>query len=124
MNETPAAGRTAKRSARVPAALGGGIEEDIARVIERAQAEGLTLTGEGGLLPDMIKRAVEAAMNAEMSDHLGYERYAAEGRGSGNSRNGVTSSTVQTNAGWWGWTSPRTATASSTRWWCPRGLAG
>ena len=107
MNETPAAGRAAKRSVRVPAALGGGIDEDIARVIERAQAEGLTLTGEGGLLPDMIKRAVEAAMNAEMTDHLGYERYAAEGRGSGNSRNGVTSSTVQTNAGPVGLDKPR-----------------
>lgn len=47
MNETPAAGRAAKGSVRVPAVLGGGIDADIARVIERAQAEGLTLTGGG-----------------------------------------------------------------------------
>ncbi len=31
--------------------------------------------------------------------HLGYERYAAEGRGSGNSRNGSTAKTVHTAAG-------------------------
>jgi len=88
-----------KRSARAPAALGGGIDAEIAQIIERAQAEGLQLTGDGGLLPGMIKQAVEAAMNAEITDHLGYERYAVEGRGSGNSRNGTTTSTVQTNAG-------------------------
>lgn len=75
------------------------LDADIARIIDRAQAEGLHLTGEGGLLPGMIKKAVEAAMSAEMTDHLGYDRYAPEGRGSGNSRNGATTSTVQTNAG-------------------------
>lgn len=107
MNEKPAAERAAKRSARVPTALGSGIDEDIARIIEKAQGQGLALTGDGGLLPGMIKRAVEAAMNAEMTDHLGYERYAAEGRGSGNSRNGATSSTVQTNAGPVGLDKPR-----------------
>ena len=37
--------------------------------------------GAGGLLPGMIKQAVEAAMGAEMTDHLGYDRYAVEGRG-------------------------------------------
>jgi len=75
------------------------VEAQVARIIEQAQAEGLQLTGAGGLLPDMIKRAVEAALHAEMTDHLGYERHAAEGRGSGNSRNGLTGKTVQTTAG-------------------------
>ena len=77
----------------------GSVEAQVARIIEQAQAEGLQLTGAGGLLPDMIKRAVEAALHAEMTDHLGYERHAAEGRGSGNSRNGLTGKTVQTTAG-------------------------
>jgi putative transposase len=83
----------------VPAALGTGFDAEIDRIIEQAQAEGLQLTGQGGLLGGMIKKAVESAMNAEMTAHLGYERYAAEGRGSGNSRNGTTTSTVHTNAG-------------------------
>ena len=76
-----------------------GMREEVARLVERAQYEGIQLTGEGGLLPDMIKTAVEAALQGEMTAHLGYERYAAEGRGSGNSRNGSTAKSVQTAAG-------------------------
>jgi putative transposase len=80
---------------RVPEQL----SEQVARLVEQAQFDGIQLTGEGGLLPDMIKQAVEAALQGEMTAHLGYERYAAEGRGSGNSRNGSTAKTVQTAAG-------------------------
>ena len=76
-----------------------GLDSEIARIIEQAQAQGLQLTGEGGLLPGMIKQAVEAAMGAEMTDHLGYDSYAIEGRGSSNSRNGHKGTRVQTNAG-------------------------
>lgn len=75
-----------------------GLDSEIAKIIEQAQVQGLQLTGEGGLLPGMIKQAVEAAIGAEMTDHLGYDRYAVEGRGSGNSRNGHKATTVQTNA--------------------------
>jgi len=77
----------------------GSVEAQVAQIIEQAQAEGLHLTGAGGLLPDMIKQAVEAALRAEMTDHLGYDKHAVEGRGSGNSRNGLTGKTVQTTAG-------------------------
>jgi putative transposase len=80
---------------RVPAEL----SAEVTRLVEQAQFDGVQLTGEGGLLPDMIKQAVEAALQGEMTAHLGYERYAAEGRGSGNSRNGATPKTVQTAAG-------------------------
>ncbi|STY98488.1 Transposase and inactivated derivatives [Mobiluncus mulieris] len=38
-------------------------------------------------------------MRAELTSHLGYEKHAAEGRGSGNSRNGTTPKTVQTEVG-------------------------
>ena len=101
MTEDTRVEAAAKRSGqlRVPPALGVGLDAEVARVIDRAQAEGLKLTGEGGLLPGMIQQAVQAALAAEMTDHLGYERHAAEGRGSGNSRNGHTGKTVQTTAG-------------------------
>ena len=33
------------------------VDEQIARIIEQAQEQGLQLTGEGGLLPDMIRQA-------------------------------------------------------------------
>jgi putative transposase len=75
------------------------MRDEVARLVERAQYEGIQLTGEGGLLPDMIKTAVESALQGEMTAHLGYDKYAVEGRGSGNSRNGSTGKTVQTAAG-------------------------
>ncbi len=54
------------------------MSQEVARLVEQAQHESVQLTSEGGLLPDMIKQAVEAALQGEMTAHLGYERYAAE----------------------------------------------
>src|SRR5215467_11797712 len=46
------------------------------------------LIGENGLLKQLTKALVERALKAELTHHLGYEKNQAEGRGSGNSRNG------------------------------------
>jgi putative transposase len=46
------------------------------------------LIGENGLLKQLTKALVERALNAELTHHLGYEKNDADGRGSGNSRNG------------------------------------
>ncbi len=46
------------------------------------------LLQDGGVLKDLKKRLVETALEAEMTEHLGYEKHAVDGRGSGNSRNG------------------------------------
>src|SRR5436305_11183551 len=46
------------------------------------------LIGENGLLKQLTKALVERALNAELTHHLGYENNNAEGRGSGNLRNG------------------------------------
>lgn len=45
----------------------------------------------GELSDQLTKMTVEAALGAEMEDHLGYEKHAPEGRNSGNSRNGKSS---------------------------------
>lgn len=45
----------------------------------------------GELSEQLTKMTVEAALGAEMEDHLGYEKHAPEGRNSGNSRNGKSS---------------------------------
>lgn len=37
---------------------------------------------------ELLKNVVEAALNVELTNHLGYEKHASEGRNSGNSRNG------------------------------------
>lgn len=46
------------------------------------------------VLKDLKKRLVEAALEAEMTDHLGYEWNEAEGNNSGNSRNGTSSKRI------------------------------
>jgi putative transposase len=46
------------------------------------------LIGENGLLKQLTKKLLERAMQAEMTDHLGYEKHAPTGNNTGNSRNG------------------------------------
>ena len=57
------------------------------------------IVGPDGLLKRLTKTLIERAMNAEMSHHLGYEKHAPEGRGSGNNRNGSSSKKVQGDFG-------------------------
>ncbi len=53
------------------------------------------ILGENGLLKQLTKAVLERALEAEMSVHLGYDKHAPAGRGSGNSRNGSTAKTLQ-----------------------------
>lgn len=46
------------------------------------------LLGDDGLFKELKRRLLEKALGAELTDHLGYEKNAASGRGTGNSRNG------------------------------------
>ena len=59
----------------------------------------VAMTGEGGLLPGLIKLALERGLAAELTDHLGYEKGDPAGRELPNARNGSTPKTVQTEAG-------------------------
>jgi len=54
----------------------------------RARQEGVELSGDDSLLTALVRRVLQTGLDVEMTDHLGYERHAIEGRGSGNSRNG------------------------------------
>ena len=75
-------------------------ELELARELaERAQAEGLALTGPGGLLGRLAKVVLEGALEGEMDAHLGYARHDPAGRDGGNSRNGHRAKTVLTEAG-------------------------
>jgi putative transposase len=69
------------------------------RLMERVDGDGLQLTGEGGFLPEMIKAVLERGLQAELTDHLGYEKGDPAGRGSPNSRNGSTPKTLATEVG-------------------------
>jgi transposase-like protein len=71
----------------------------IGLLVGRARADGIRLTGEGGLLQQLTRRVLESALEGEITDHLGYEKHDPAGAGSGNSRNGVRSKTVITDVG-------------------------
>lgn len=68
-------------------------------LVERARSEGVSLTGEDGLLTGMVREVLQAGLDVEMAEHLGYEPYEAVGRNSGNSRNGSYQKTVTTDVG-------------------------
>jgi putative transposase len=74
-------------------------EELAVELMERAQADGVRLVGPGGLLADLTKRVLEAGLNAEMTEHVGYEPHDPAGHHSGNSRNGCRAKTVITDIG-------------------------
>lgn len=57
------------------------------------------LVGPDGLIKQLVARLIETAAGAELTEHLGYEKGDAMGRGSGNSRNGTTPKTLLTNLG-------------------------
>jgi putative transposase len=69
------------------------------RLMEQVESGGLALTGEGGFLPEMIKAVLERGLQAELTDHLGYEKGDPAGRGSANSRNGSRPKRLATEVG-------------------------
>ena len=74
-------------------------EQLIEQLADRARAEGLQLTGEGGLLARLTKTVIESALEGELDDHLGYARHDPAGRNGGDSRNGRCGKTVLTDVG-------------------------
>ncbi|WP_235215583.1 IS256 family transposase [Phaeacidiphilus oryzae] len=69
------------------------------RLVERARSQGVSLTGQDGLLKGLVKLILEGALEAEMTDHLGYARGEAGPAEKSNSRNGSYRKTVRTDIG-------------------------
>ena len=57
------------------------------------------ILGKNGLLKQLTKRLVERTLEAELTDHLGYEPHESKGHGTGNNRNGKGEKTVQSETG-------------------------
>jgi putative transposase len=74
-------------------------EQLIRQLADRARAEGVQLTGEGGLLSRLTKTVLESALEGELDDHLGYARHDPAGRNGEDSRNGKRGKTVLTDIG-------------------------
>jgi transposase-like protein len=77
-----------------------GLDVKIAsELLEQARVEGVSLVGQGGLLAQVTRAVLQAALEAEMADHLGYERGEVPPAGSVNERNGSSAKTVRTEIG-------------------------
>ena len=59
----------------------------------------MELVGPDGLLDRRAKHVLQTALDAGMTEHLGYHTHDPAGRGSGNSRNGIRAKTVFTEIG-------------------------
>src|ERR1700728_4238637 len=89
------------------------VDEQLVRELaERARAEGVSLTGPGGLLGQLTKVVLESALDGEVDAHLGYRKHDPAGDGSGSSRSGRRAKTVLTEAGPVGIEVPRDRDAS------------
>jgi hypothetical protein len=54
------------------------------QLVAQAREKGIELVGPNGLLSQLTKRVLETALEAEMSDHLGYDKHDPVGRNRGN----------------------------------------
>jgi putative transposase len=73
-------------------------QQAAAELVRLAKERGLSLTGPDGLLKQLTKTVLEAALNEELTEHLGYEKHDPAGAGGGNIRNGTRAKTVLTEA--------------------------
>ncbi|MFD6163539.1 IS256 family transposase [Nocardia sp. NPDC060256] len=69
------------------------------QLVAQAKQDKVELIGPGGLLNGLTKNVLEIALEAEMTEHLGYDKHDAAGRTGGNSRNGTRAKTVLTEIG-------------------------
>lgn len=53
------------------------------QLLAQAKEQGVDLVGPNGLLNRLTKTVLETALEAEMSEHLGYDRHDAEGEVAG-----------------------------------------
>jgi transposase-like protein len=79
--------------------LGPVIKPELLEELLKLAKDPKALFGPGGVLQQLKGALMERMLEAELTDHLGYEAHAATGRGSGNSRNGHTTKTVTTESG-------------------------
>ena len=63
-------------------------------LFERIDSGEVEITGTDGLLPALLKEALERGLAAELTDHLGYERGESAPSARPNTRNGTTAKTV------------------------------
>jgi putative transposase len=74
-------------------------DELLDAMVAKMRSDGMRLSGPGGFLTEMLKAVLERGLQAELTEHLGYDKHDPAGHGSGNSRNGTSAKTVLTEVG-------------------------
>ena len=90
-NRASAGGRDVVDQLRSAGALDG--------LFEQIDSGQVSMTGTDGLLPALVKEALERGLAAELTEHLGYDRGEPTSQARGNARNGTTSKTVDSEVG-------------------------
>ena len=72
--------------------------EEVQRELGRAKSMD-DFFGKEGIFARLFAHTIEEMLEAELSEHLGYERYEAKGRNSGNSRNGGYAKKLRSSSG-------------------------
>ena len=67
--------------------------------LSRPGAGQVRMIGADGLLPALVKEALERGLAAELTEHLGYDKGEPTSQARGNARNGTTSKTAD-SSGW------------------------
>lgn len=80
---------------RDPVAIKAELVEELLKSAESPEE----LLGPGGVLQQLKGALMERMLEGELTAHLGYEANDVKGRGTGNSRNGHSAKTVQTESG-------------------------
>ena len=94
-----AVNRARVRQAVGPLADGGRVSDEVIDELLGGAGTEEEIVGPGGLLAQLTKRLVERAMEAELSDYLGYEPHQEPPGGAGDTRNGGTPKTLLTDHG-------------------------
>lgn len=107
----PDPSETPSEAAEAPlpvAAAGGAVRPSVAELAESGALDALfaqidagnvPLSGDGGLLPELIKAVLERGLQAELSSHLGYAKGDPAAGLYANSRNGASEKTLATEVG-------------------------
>lgn len=77
------------------------------RLAQEVAKECKTVEDVHNTLKDLFKRTLQEILESEMNEHLGYQKSSITGNNSGNSRNGYSKKTIQTNLGQTELTIPR-----------------
>ena len=99
-------------------------QHELVQLAERARAEGLRLTGEGGLLAQLTKWWSSLRLTVSLTITSATASHDPAGRDGGNSRNGRRGKTVLTDAGPVDIEVPRDRDGTSIRGWCASGSGG